>query len=75
MSFRYNLWNSPCVFHDRLLEGGLTVYSDAYYYRLTHVADKYRYHYDKTALVRTQQIKRKISTLNFDVSFSAELPA
>ncbi len=48
MSFRYNFWNSSGVFHDRLLEEGLIVNSNAYYYKLTHIACQYRYHYDMT---------------------------
>ncbi len=49
MSFLYIFWNSSGVRHDRPLGGGLTINSDAYYYKLIHAADKCHYHNDKTA--------------------------
>ncbi len=48
-SFHCIFWNISVVLHDRLLGKDLTVTSDVHYQTLTHVADEYRSHYDKTA--------------------------
>ncbi len=43
------LWNSPGVLKDWPLEQSLRVTSVVRYHKLTHVADTYRSHYDRTA--------------------------
>ncbi len=70
-SFRCIFWNSFGVLHDGRLQKSVTVNSDVYYLKLTHIAGKYRFHYDKkaglysctTTLVRERQTKRNTAFL------------
>ncbi len=65
-------WNSSSVLHERLLEKSLMVTTGVYNHQLIHVADNYRFHYNKTTkscgpLVSTRKITRKpFFTLNFE---------
>ncbi len=66
-------WNTSGVLHKRFLEKSLTVTKGIYYLKLTHIADQYCSHYDRTAkscglillqdnAVSPRQIKRKMKS-------------